>query len=217
MIGGPESFGAGGWIGSPVEDALPVRLDPPQKRQMPRGALALVVHSVEIPQGVYYGKQVCNAAVDALSRLDLIGIVEYQGMGGTDWVAPHRHRRRPHRRQACDPEPAVFGDMPDFDPSLQLALAGLQAVEAGQKHCIIISDGDPMPPRSTSPKFRDAGITISAVGVPALTRRPQHPPRPSPGRPAAQYYSVGNSAPRHPPADLHQGGPDRPPSADLGG
>ncbi len=36
MIGGPDSFGAGGWIGSPLEDALPVRLDPPQKRQMPR-------------------------------------------------------------------------------------------------------------------------------------------------------------------------------------
>ncbi|MEL7474090.1 MAG: hypothetical protein AAGK04_12300, partial [Planctomycetota bacterium] len=49
MVGGPDTFGAGGWIGSPLEDALPVQLDPPQKRQIPRGALAIVVHSVEAP------------------------------------------------------------------------------------------------------------------------------------------------------------------------
>ena len=37
MVGGPEAFGAGGWIGSPVADALPIKLDPPQQRKMPRG------------------------------------------------------------------------------------------------------------------------------------------------------------------------------------
>src|SRR5690606_10492825 len=79
MVGGPNAFGAGGWIGSPLADALPIRLDPPQKRQMPRGALAIVVHSVEMPRGVFYGKQVCNAAVDALSSLDMVGLIEFGG------------------------------------------------------------------------------------------------------------------------------------------
>ncbi len=37
MTGGPHSFGAGGWIGSPVASVLPVDLDPPQKQQMPKG------------------------------------------------------------------------------------------------------------------------------------------------------------------------------------
>ena len=37
MIGGPNSFGAGGWIGSPVAEILPVDLDPPQKKQLPKG------------------------------------------------------------------------------------------------------------------------------------------------------------------------------------
>ena len=75
-LGGPNAFGAGGWIGSPLEDALPIKLDPPQKRQMPRGALVLNMHSVEMPDGVFYGKKVCESAVNSLSRLDLAGIIE---------------------------------------------------------------------------------------------------------------------------------------------
>lgn len=164
MIGGPESLGAGGWIGSPLEDALPVKLDPPQKRQMPRGALALVIHSVEIPRGVYWGKEICNVAVDALSRLDLVGIIEFQGLAGTDWVYPLSEKG-----DATAVKRAIntlqFGDMPSFDPSLQLALNGLTAASAGQKHCIVISDGDPSLNRRLLSDFRDAGITISAVGV----------------------------------------------------
>src|SRR5690606_38420265 len=89
MIGGPDSFGAGGWIGSPVADALPVKLDPPQKRQMPRGALALIMHSCEMPQGNYWGQKTAEAAVANLSRQDLVGIIEYSWQaGGEAWVLP---------------------------------------------------------------------------------------------------------------------------------
>lgn len=165
MAGGPDAFGAGGWIGTAVEDALPIKLDPPQKRQMPRGALVLVVHSVEMPRGVFYGKQVCNAAVDGLSSQDLVGITEYEGWGGqTDWVYPIQPvGNRSAVKRAINS--LQFGDMPDFDPSLRLALNGLLAVEAGQKHCIVISDGDPSLSLGVLRQFRSNGITISAVGV----------------------------------------------------
>ncbi len=164
MVGGPDAFGAGGWIGSPLADALPIRLDPPQKRQMPRGALVLVMHSVEAPRGVYLAKETCNAAVDNLSRLDLVGIVEYQGISGVDWV---------HELQPVGDRSAVkrainqlqFGDMPSFDESFNLAIDGLVAAPAGQKHMIVISDGDPSLQRSTIRKFVNAGITVSAVGI----------------------------------------------------
>ncbi|MEM0983768.1 MAG: hypothetical protein AAGI17_07455 [Planctomycetota bacterium] len=164
MTGGPDAFGAGGWIGSPIEDALPIRLDPPNKRQMPRGALALVVHSVEAPRGTYWGKQTANAAVDVLSSRDLVGIVEFQGIGGTDWVYPISPvgDRTAVRRAINNLQ---FGDMPSFDPSMRLALADLSAVNAGQKHVIVISDGDPSLNRSILGDFRNAGISISTVGV----------------------------------------------------
>lgn len=165
MIGGPESFGAGGWIGSPLEDALPVRLDPPQKRQMPKGALALVIHSCEMPDGRFYGKKVCEAAVNALSARDLAGIVEFDFGSGTDWVHPLSPigdgvaiKRSINNLQ--------FGDMPDFAPSLEVAYKGLMASDAGQKHVVMISDGDPaIPSNALLQKYVDAKISISTVGV----------------------------------------------------
>ena len=165
MVGGPNAFGAGGWIGSPLEDALPLNLDIPSKRQMPKGALALVIHSCEMPQGVFYGKKVCQSAVDSLSRLDLAGIVEYGWGGSTSWVHPLSPVGDGSRiKQSINK--LMFGDMMDFTPSLQLAYDGLKAADAGQKHVIMISDGDPqVPPASLLDKYLDAHITISTVGV----------------------------------------------------
>lgn len=164
MVGGDRSFGAGGWIESPLEDALPIRLDPPQKRQMPRGALALVIHSVEIPKGVYWGKKICEAAIGALSRLDYVGIVEFGWQSGVDWSLPMALKGDGSTAQAAINQ-LVFGDMPDFDPSLELALAGLLATDAGQRHVIVVSDGDPSLSMSVLKKYKDNNVTISAVGV----------------------------------------------------
>jgi hypothetical protein len=193
MVGGPESFGAGGWIGSPLADALPIRLDPPQKRQMPRGALALVVHSIEIPQGVFWGKEVCRAAVANLSRLDLVGIIEYSGFGGTDWTLPLQAvGDRTAAERAINQ--LTFGDMQTFDPSLQLALAGLSAAEAGQKHCIVISDGDPSLTRSILDDFRRAGITMSTVGVNPHSAGDLATLRVMAQRTGGEFYEVKNNA-----------------------
>ncbi len=166
VIGGPQSFGAGGWIGSPLADALPVKLDPPQRKDMPRGALVLIMHSIEMPQGVYYGRRTAEAAVNVLAPQDLAGIIEYRGLGGpgAEWV---------HPLSAVGDKGAIrraigglaFGDMPSFDPSLRLALEGLRAADAGQKHAIIISDGDPSLTPALLRDFAEARITISTVGV----------------------------------------------------
>lgn len=165
MIGGPNTFGAGAWIGSPLEDALPVKLDPPSKRQMPKGALVLVIHSVEIPEGVYWGKRVSEAAVNALSRLDLIGINEFTGMGGTQWVYPLSPRGDGTLVKRAI-QNLTFGDMPDFAPSFELTFQALSRSDAGQKHCIVISDGDPSHPgNALLQKFVNAGITVSTVGM----------------------------------------------------
>lgn len=165
MVGGPNAFGAGGWIGSPLEDALPVKLDPPQKRQMPRGALALVIHSVEAPDGTFLGKKVCESAVNSLSRLDLVGIIEYGWGGGTDWVLPlDKVGDGTKAKRAINN--LMFGDMPDFTPSVELAFKGLSEAEAGQRHMIMISDGDPaVPSTAILDKFVEKKITISTVGV----------------------------------------------------
>lgn len=166
MIGGPNAFGAGGWIGSPVEDALPIKLDPPSKRQMPKGALVLVIHSVEIPDGVFYGKKVCEAAANSLSRQDLIGINEYNNARGkTEWTYPLSPVGDGSvLKQAI--QKLAFGDMPDFRPSMELTYSALAKSDAGQKHAIMISDGDPQHPGDDLlQKFVKAGISVSTIGI----------------------------------------------------
>src|SRR5690606_32323512 len=41
MIGGPDSFGAGGWKGSPLEPLLPVTLDLPEQLIVPPAAMMI--------------------------------------------------------------------------------------------------------------------------------------------------------------------------------
>jgi len=166
MIGGPQSFGAGGWIGSPVAEVLPVDCDPPQKKQVPRGALVLVMHACEMPNGNMWGKKVAIAAVRTLSARDLVGVLDYGwNMGSEHWVYPFG--------EVGDKTAVIgairkmqMGDMPDFGAPMQAAFQALQGAKAGQKHVIIISDGDPqLPSPSLLNQYRQAGITATAVAV----------------------------------------------------
>jgi uncharacterized membrane protein len=165
MVGGPQSFGAGGWIGSPVAEILPVDLDPPQKKQLPKGALVLIMHACEMPQGNYWGTRVAIAAAKTLSRLDLIGILAYNWQGPSDWVFP--------LSPAGDKEAVIaaieqmqMGDMPSLHDHLQAAYDKLKDCDAAQKHVIVISDGDPVPPTpELLAQCRDAGITCTGVAI----------------------------------------------------
>ncbi|MHC4622672.1 MAG: VWA domain-containing protein [Planctomycetota bacterium] len=165
MVGGAEAFGAGGWIGSPVAEILPVDLDPPQKKQLPKGALVLIMHACEMPDGNYWGKMVAVAATKTLSRLDLVGILSYNWRGGDDWVFP--------LRQVGDKQTVIaaieqmqMGDMPSLHDHVQQAYNRLKDCDAAQKHVIVISDGDPQPPTSALlNQCKQAGITVTGVAI----------------------------------------------------
>ena len=198
MIGGPRSFGAGGWIDSPVADVLPVRLDPPANRQVLRGALAMIVHSCEMPKGNYWGQKTAESAIEALSSLDAVGILEYVNGMGVQWAFPMQTVGDKTAALAATRQ-LKFGDMPDFRPSMRMALTGLQDVDAGHRHVIIISDGDPQPPaQSLLQAYVDDNISISTVLV-----APHTPTAPTTMQSIAQvtggdYYEVND------PQDLPQ-------------
>ena len=132
---------------------------------MPKGALALVMHSCEIPNGNYWGQQTAIAAVDAVSSRDLVGVLEYDFRQGVKWVYPLAEAGDKFAvKRAINS--LTFGDMPSFDASLQAAVTGLANVAAGQKHCIVISDGDPAGPApSIIQQFINQKISVSTVAV----------------------------------------------------
>jgi len=165
MTGGPEAFGAGGWIGSPVQEVLPVDLDPPQKKQLPKGALVLIMHSCEMPQGNLWGERVAIAAVRTLSRRDLVGVLSYNWEGNNNWVYPLSEAGDKGKVISAIQRMGV-GDMPDLGSHIQLAYDALKDCDAVQKHIIVISDGDPAPPsKQLLNKLKNDGITCTGVAV----------------------------------------------------
>ncbi len=165
MIGGVEGFGAGGYLNTPIEEALPVTCDVRQRKVMPNGALALIMHTCEMPDPNFWGRKISDAAIDALSDLDEAGLVYYGG-NGCAWLFPLQKVGPNRANMHALIKNAQPGDMPDFDASLQMAIQGLQKTQAAMKHIIIISDGDP--------SFSNVGllgqataakITVSTVAI----------------------------------------------------
>ena len=168
MIGGDESFGAGGWMGSPIEEIMPVRFDVQAKKQIPKGALVLVMHACEIPRGNYWGERVAVAAVKTLSSRDLVGVLSYQWRGAEQqyWVVP---LRQVGNKQAVIQQilKMSMGDLPDLDAVMRPGVNALaERKDAAAKHMIVISDFDPAPPRrDLIDKMKKYGITCSTVAI----------------------------------------------------
>jgi len=163
MTGGPDALGAGGWINSRTEEALPLKLDPPQNMQRQRGALALIMHSCEMPQANFWGLTIAETAIKALSSQDIVGILDYNySKGGCVWEwGPDVAGDKSGPLAAAQSMPV--GDMPDFQSAMQLAYNDLIKVNAN-RHCIITSDGDPSPPtQKLLNDFAAANITVTTV------------------------------------------------------
>lgn len=169
MLGGPDSFGAGGWIGSPVEEVMPVTFEIKHKRVIPRGALVLIMHSCEMLRGNYWGKEMAKKSVDTISSRDYIGVLAYTYTpGGENWEVPLGvNTNRVAVKARIDR--MQIGDMPDFARTMQMAYNELtrgRGRDAAQKHVIIMSDGDASPPSSALlRKYEQASITVSTIGI----------------------------------------------------
>src|SRR5699024_1365859 len=79
MLGGPQSFGAGGWMNTDVEKALPVDMQIKGMKVMGKSALVMVMHASEIPEGNYWQKKVSQEAIKTLSSYDYAGMLHWEG------------------------------------------------------------------------------------------------------------------------------------------
>ena len=167
MIGGEDSFGAGGYKNSPLEKALPVDMEIKSTKVRGKGALVMIMHGCEIPEGNFWEKETARLAVEKLGPDDEAGILGLGVGGRMEWIAK---RQRVGNGAALK---RIIGrmtpsDMPDFDVAMQMAVTSLASSDATNKHCIILSDGDPMPPTArTLQAFRDAKVTCSTVAIAA--------------------------------------------------
>ena len=166
MLGSRETFGPGGYNRSKIEDALPVSMDVSQKKVMPKGALALILHTCEIPAGNKWAKDIAKAAIKVLSGEDEVGLLDFDFQGGDKWVFPMTPAKEYDTKLVQLINAAVPEDMPAFNNVLTMAHKGLMGVDAATRHCIIISDGDPQPPTpELLAQMNKDKVTVSTVAI----------------------------------------------------
>ncbi len=165
MLGGENSFGAGGYQNTPIEEILPVDLDITSRKVLPKGALVIILHTCEFPQGNTWGKRICKRAIKVLGDQDECGVLVADFSAGEEWLFELTPAAR-YPELVPKINAAQIGDMPDFAQTMAAGLKALKASDASAKHMIIISDGDPSPPSPALVKqFADAQIAISTVAV----------------------------------------------------
>ncbi len=166
MIGGDQSFGAGGYLGTPIEAALPVDMNLDNDKVMPSGALCIVLHTCEFGDGNAWGKKISKAAINVLSPQDYAGLIDYDNFNAEAWAfKPTLVSRKQWMFgliDGCDP-----GDMPSLEKIVSMAVNELTKLQnISKKHVIIITDGDPQPPQAgTIAAAKNGAISISAVSI----------------------------------------------------
>jgi uncharacterized membrane protein len=198
MLGGPNSFGAGGWTNTELEKAMPVDFQIKSAKVVPVGALVLNMHASEIPQANYWQKVICQEALKALGPRDYCGVVYFgntdlwlwgQSDGGMSRVGPNK------QMMLAKIDRMQIGDMPDFDPSMKKAAVGLaKCADAANKHMIMASDGDPAAPSgSTINALKNAGVTVTTVAVGAHGRAGSPTLQNIATQLGGKYYVVNNA------------------------
>lgn len=175
MIGGPDSFGAGAWKGSPIEPILPVTLDLPEQLIVPPAAIVIVLDSSGSMAMPVLGsgrsqQDIANEgaarAVLSLDEQDLVGVLEFNN--STRFVLPLGPNRDP-RAAAQRVRSIIPGGGTNLYPAIAQAGDALAQVEAQVKHVIVLTDGiaigSPRVGFEAAERMRDQGITISTIAV----------------------------------------------------
>jgi len=167
MLGGPNSFGAGGWTNTELEKAMPVDFQIKSAKVVPRGALAMLMHACEIARGNHWQKVIAREALKALGARDYCGVVHWNGTEQWLWRPGLRVVGGNRNQMLARLDRMTPGDMPDFDPSMVMAQRAFAKVpDAAIKHMIVISDGDPSPPtRGVVNSLVAQKVTVTTVAV----------------------------------------------------
>jgi len=167
MLGGPNSFGAGGWAETPVEAAMPLDFQVKAAKVVPAGALAIVLDKSGSMQGekITMAAAAASAAIDGLSERDHVGVYAFDSVATTVVRMQPRRDARPMKARVM--RIAADGGT-NMAPGLQLAHQAVRQVpDVGVRHIILLTDGRSEGggyPRLIR-QMADDRITITTVAV----------------------------------------------------
>jgi Mg-chelatase subunit ChlD len=145
MIGGDQSFGAGGWRRSPLTEALPVELDPLDTSMQPNVGLVMVIDRSgsmsDLAGGVTkldLAKEAVYQASLGLRNNDEIGVVAFDD--GAMWALPIQPLP-----SAADLERGLstisLGGGTNIRSGIEPAAESLALLNSSVRHVIVLTDG----------------------------------------------------------------------------
>ncbi len=185
MIGGPDSYGAGGYTKTPLEETLPVDMGVRDRQKQPDVALVVVIdqsgsmdacHCNSFNGGmgggtgvggvrkVDIGKEAILRAAAALTERDELGVVSFNEQA--HWVV----KTQP-LGGITDLQGAVAGLQPlgqtNIFAGLEQAVESLEGATATRRHIILLTDGWSSSGQYDAiiARMKAAGITLSTVGA----------------------------------------------------
>jgi Mg-chelatase subunit ChlD len=171
VIGGSQSYGAGGYFRTPLERILPVEMRPPARLDLPHVALLFVLDKSGSmgagPEGgtkLDLAKAAAIAAADIMNPTDQIGILAFDA--AWDWALPFRPVGK--GEWITDKLAALQSDGgTDMYKAMVEARRAISAKDAAIKHVIVLSDGltDKADFQSLVQELARSGVTVSTVSV----------------------------------------------------
>jgi Ca-activated chloride channel family protein len=174
MIGGPNSFGAGAWRGSPIEPILPVKLDLPEQLVLPSAAMIIIMDTSGSMGWSVMGssrsqQEIANEgaalAVRTMHKDDLVGVIEFNSDYSVVQPLAKNVDSESTARRLLSLAPNGGTNLP---PALREAYRQMKDARAKIKHIIVLSDGGSQG-RQTLPgiaaDIAKDGIALSTIAV----------------------------------------------------
>ncbi len=165
-VGGDQTYTAGAYRGTPLENVLPVQMELDSKKVLPSGALALVIDKSGSMSGpkIEAVKQAAMGAVTALGDQDYIGVLAFDGA-----VYPLSGMQKAVNKKEllAGISGLHAGGGTAMYPPMEQAYQMLKGVKANLKHLIVLTDGDSLPGdfEGITRAMANDKITVSTVGV----------------------------------------------------
>lgn len=173
MLGGPNSFGVGGYYRTPIEEILPVRLKSPDEEEKQSSALAICIDRSGSMSGekLDMAKSASIATAEVLTKSDSIGVWAFDS---ESHVVVPMTRLTSTAAVAGQIASLAAGGGTNLYPAMTDARNALQRVKAKIKHMLILTDGETTGSgyEALASQCRSEGITISTVGIGQDVRMP---------------------------------------------
>lgn len=172
-LGGPRSYGLGGYYKTPVEDALPLSSDVRRKKVLPSLGLVLCIDrsgsmsgAVDDTTKLALAKEGATRCVDLLQPFDQVGVI---GFGGdATWATPIRRVEQRSRVKGAIRRIEASGGT-NIGGALDELCDELSKVPTKLRHAVLLTDGQSGEGQGDvlrlTRRYRQAQITLTTVGV----------------------------------------------------